>query len=171
MYANDEDKEYNQEHSYSMRRDFQNIPEHLLDHNYDHYIGKEVSLDQQFADDIGRADNSEENIEKHVNMDSEKLKKRNLSINKDKTEKYKISIKSDDEWKKCKYLGTILDTENDIIRRKQLSMAAYQQYKHLFESKKLSLKVRMRLLNGHYQNKLRHTGHSGHTDYTFRLIV
>ena len=46
------------------------------------------------------------------------LEEYNLIINQDKTEMYKISRKSDEELKKCKYLGSMLGTEEDINRRK-----------------------------------------------------
>jgi len=70
-----------------------------------------------------------------------------LIINKEKTEKYNISKNSTDDWKKCKYLGSLLGTEEDINRRKQLSMAAYNTYKKILESRKLSLQTRSRLFN------------------------
>ena len=40
----------------------------------------------------------------------------------------------------------MLDTEKDLIRRKQLSMSSYQSYKSKLESNKISLKVRMKIL-------------------------
>ena len=75
-----------------------------------------------------------------------KLKQRNLIISQDKTEEYCIN-KNDDSWKSCKYLGSYLDTEKDITKRKQLSMMAYQKYKLKLESNKISLNVRARLFN------------------------
>ena len=68
-------------------------------------------------------------------------------MNISKTEKYNISNKSKDDWKQCKYLGSYLDTDSDILRRKQLSYAAFNQLKTKLTSRKLSLKVRMRLFN------------------------
>ena len=49
------------------------------------------------------------------------------------------------EWKKCKYLGSMLDTEADITRRKQQSMISFNQMKSKLQSSELSLSVRMRL--------------------------
>ena len=73
-----------------------------------------------------------------------KLANRNLNVNKTKTEKYKIDG-IEESWKKCKYLGSYLDTTADFIRRKQLSNAAYSTYKITLENKKLKLKTRIRL--------------------------
>ena len=61
-----------------------------------------------------------DNIKKEL---PRKLEKRGLIINETKTEEHVIS-RQDDEWKKCKLLGTLLDTENDIDRRKGLAIIA-----------------------------------------------
>ena len=49
-----------------------------------------------------------------------KLKAINLFVNTEKPEKYNIKRNGNEEWKICKYLGTILDSEKDIKRRKGL---------------------------------------------------
>ena len=41
-------------------------------------------------------------------------------INASKTEEYEIIRKGNEKWKKCKLLGSLLDTEKDIHRRKLL---------------------------------------------------
>ena len=53
------------------------------------------------------------------------LEKRNLLINNEETEEYQIQKEGDMEWKKCKYLGTLLDTENDTRRRTQINKKIY----------------------------------------------
>jgi len=75
------------------------------------------------------------------------LKKRNLDINFNKTEQYNINRHGDEEWKKCKYLGSMLDTETDIKRRKCLAIVAFNKYKSILTSKKLNIKTRIRLFN------------------------
>ena len=62
----------------------------------------------------------------------------------------------DNSWKKCKYLGSLLDTEEDINRRKILAISAYNQLKHIFESKRASLDVKVRLLNSHVRSIFLH---------------
>ena len=44
----------------------------------------------------------------------EMLEQNNLFVNTTKTEKYKTSRISDNSWKKCKLLGSLLDTKEDI---------------------------------------------------------
>ena len=70
----------------------------------------------------------------------ETLSKRGLLINTSKTEEYKISrINCDNNWKKCKLLGSILDTKNDINRRKGLAIAAAQNLNQIFNNKDVSI--------------------------------
>ena len=52
----------------------------------------------------------------------------------------------------CKYLGSILDTENDIKRRKTLALVAFNSLKHIFESRRATLEVKIRLFNSHIQS-------------------
>ena len=49
------------------------------------------------------------------------LEERNLAINEKKTIQHTINRTHKNNWKKCKYLVTILDTETDIERRKNLT--------------------------------------------------
>ena len=72
---------------------------------------------------------------------------RNLQVNNNKTEEHVIRRNGPEEWKQCKYLGTLLSTEEDIKRRKQLANAAFTQYKTILTSKNIELKVRLRLFN------------------------
>ena len=39
-----------------------------------------------------------------------------LHVNESKTERYHIQRGGEDAWKKCKYLGSLRDTEEDIKR-------------------------------------------------------
>ena len=50
---------------------------------------------------------------------------------KDKTEEYNISRTSDQNWKNCKYLGSLLGTSEDIKRIKQLACAVFNKNKAL----------------------------------------
>ncbi len=54
------------------------------------------------------------------------LKKYNLRVNESKTENHEISATSSKEWKKCKLLGSLLNTELDIKRRKGQGMNTYK---------------------------------------------
>ena len=66
------------------------------------------------------------------------LEEYNMIINQDKTEMYKISRKSDEEWKKCKYLGSMLGTEEDINRRRSLLLDDFKTMENILRSTKIS---------------------------------
>ena len=74
------------------------------------------------------------------------LKDRNLFVNDAKTDKYEVKGNGNEEWKKCKYVGSLLDTEHDIIRRKQLANNTYNNLKDVFKSKKVTQETKLRLL-------------------------
>ena len=51
------------------------------------------------------------------------------------------------DWKDCKLLGSLLDTDNDIRRKKGLAIGAINRMKHLFYSNKIDIKTKMRVFN------------------------
>ena len=53
-----------------------------------------------------------------------KLKRKDEGVNNDKTEKHRITKKGFQNWKKSKYLGSLMGTENYIKRRKSLTIQA-----------------------------------------------
>ena len=65
-------------------------------------------------------------------MAPEILINKNLIVNADKTEEYTISRKSNKEWKKCKFLGSLLGNQEDITRRKQLANVAFAKKQESF---------------------------------------
>ena len=122
------------EHNYSKHRYLEpKIPTHLIDHNYQKIQDYGVNLHLEFADDLSRLNSYEDIVDTLLQEDSEKLQKRHFIINQEKTEKYKINTNSDESWKKIKYLGSLLGTKEDIIRRKQLAMMSYNKYKNILE--------------------------------------
>ena len=104
-------------------------------------------IDQQYADDISWVTTSESKIQEIEKKIPIKPEARNLIVNHTKTEKYCITRKGPEEWKKCKYLGTIFETEKDIHRRKSLAISAYNKLKHILESKRTKISLRMRTFN------------------------
>ena len=72
--------------------------------------------------------------------------KKGLKVNKNKTENYIIS-KQNHQWKKCKLLGTLLGTKEDIKRRKILAINAANNLCHFFENNKLTINLRLKLIN------------------------
>ena len=88
---------------YKETRDDSQLPSFLKDHTYqktDNDNNNFLTIDQQYADDIGWASTGQhiiENVEREV---PHALKKRDLKINPEKTEKYRITRNGDTEWKK-----------------------------------------------------------------------
>ena len=68
-----------------------------------------------------------------------------LQINESKTERYHIQRGGEDAWKKCKYLGSLLDTEEDIKREKGLTTDSYKTSESIFSSKHVSEKAKIRV--------------------------
>ncbi|XP_071841678.1 uncharacterized protein [Apostichopus japonicus] len=104
-----------------------------------------VILDQQYADDISWASTGQhilQDIEKRV---SDKLAVRNLKINCTKTEKFTITRTGNDSWKKCKYVGSLLGTEEDINRRIGITNGAFNTLSNIFKSKNISRKIKLRI--------------------------
>lgn len=146
----EEGKNENIDHNYSSsnKKAESLLPKHIVHHNYAKKQKMEIDLNQQFADDIGYISTSKSNNNEIKDIIPNVLKNKHLTINEDKTEQYSISKNNDDEnWKKCKYLGSYLDTETDISRRKILAIQAYNKYKHILESNKIFLSTRKIILN------------------------
>ena len=74
----------------------------------------------------------------------EKLRARNLLVNESKTEKFTIKRNGDNSWRKCKFVGSLLGTEEDIQRRKQLANNALKTLHSVFNNKRISTCVKIR---------------------------
>ena len=107
----------------------------------------EISLDQQYADDISKISTNESDIQETLESYPPKLATRGLIINQDKTERYTISRTGNQDWKKCKLLGTTLNTEDEIKKRKQLAIAAAKNLKPMFENKKIWTSTKSRIFD------------------------
>ena len=64
-----------------------------------------------------------QSIEKIKERVPAQLNKKNLQVHKTKTEEYTTKRNGQTDWKRCKYLSSLLDTEEDIKRRKALAIA------------------------------------------------
>ena len=140
-----------EDHSYAQTRQ---IEDHCNKERLHHTYCKiptetPYANDQQYANHISYVTTRKYIAEQIKNTIPDKLKTRNLNVNKDKTEKYCIKRNGDDSWKKCKYLGSLLGTEEDITRHKTLAMSTFKQYEHLLTSNKITISVRMRLFNAY----------------------
>ena len=74
------------------------------------------------------------------------LAARNLVIKATKTEEYEIH-KATDEWKKCRYLSSSLDSEKNIRRRRQLAKISYDKIRPALEDKKLDNEIKVSIFN------------------------
>ena len=80
------------------------------------------------------------------------MKEKNLQTNAGKTEQHEVERNGSNSRKKCKYQGSLLDTEHDIARRKILATTAYNQLKQIFESKKVQIPTKVRLLKSQVES-------------------
>jgi len=115
---------------------------------YDTYDRLVFLLEQQYSDDCSFLC-TDTNVLHEVKKETiNDLAKRNLKINETKTEEYTIKRNGDDKWRHCKLVGSMLDTKEDIKRRKQLANNAFSKYKlTLLTSKLLSTNVKLRIFN------------------------
>ena len=74
--------------------------------------------------------------------------------------------RSNNEWRLCKYLGSMLDTGEDIKRREILAITAANQLKIIFDNKKLTPETKMKAFRAYvesifiYNCKIQTTGPS-----------
>ena len=109
-----------------------------------------IDIDQQYADDISKISTSISAIEKMKDELPVKLAQQGLKINESKTEEYIIKrANCDNRWRDCKLLGSLLDTQNDIKRRKVLAINAANKLKHLFLNKDVTISVKTKLFKSY----------------------
>ena len=121
-----------------------------------------TTISPKYADDVTWASTSSEVVEELEVTVPPLLDDYNLQVNNSKTEKYTIPCNdrsdilsehsysanpSKDEWKKCKLLGSYIDTEKDIKHRKSLIIDNMKKHKHIYKSKHLSIDLKVRHFN------------------------
>ena len=132
----------------SLSEDITNQPSHLPDHDHNIPGTKDLfTLDQQYADDIGWASTDNNVLQEIEHKATERLAERNLKINNTKTEKYSISRNGDPSWSKCKYVGSLLGTNDDINRRIGMTNYAFNNLSNIFKNKNLSKGIKLRIFN------------------------
>ena len=74
------------------------------------------------------------------------LAQRGLKINESTAEEYAIKrANCHNHWRDRKLLGSLLDAQNDMKRRKVLAINATNKLKHLFLNKDVSINVKTKL--------------------------
>ena len=100
----------------------------------------------EYADDISVISSDNHKTVKSERDNTNKLSKKGLSINDTKTERYTIN-RNNNSWKKCKLLGSLLDTDEEIKRRKSLAINAGNNLEHLFKNKHLTTSTKMKVMD------------------------
>ena len=83
----------------------------------------------EYAYDLSKLTSDRSNIHRYKHYVEENLGKKGLKVNKNETENYIIS-RQNHQWKKCKLLRTLLDTEEEERRRKILAIHAANNLRH-----------------------------------------
>ena len=143
----------NQQQEHDYHKTSKNIiSEEHMEHNYTTPTQIEhITITQEYADDISKITSNYSEIQYIKEHLPDQLKKRDLLINESKTEEYTITKnnKCDNKWKKCKLLGSLLDTTEDMKRRKGLALAAITSLKHIFNNNRISISIKMRTFNAY----------------------
>ena len=100
----------------------------------------------EYADDLSKVTSDYSNMQRYEVEKPIKLKEKGLTVNNEKTERYVIN-KKHSEWKKCKLLGSLLDTQEDIKRRKSLAITTANSLNHLFSNDKLTIATKMKVID------------------------
>ena len=110
-------------------------------------MDQHTQINQEYADDISINTTDPHTITHIKSTIRPKLENRNLHINETKTEEYEIKRNGSENWKKCKLLGSLLDTDKDIYRRKCLAIASINNMKYIFCNQKLNVNIKTRVFN------------------------
>ena len=99
----------------------------------------------EYANDLSKLTSDHRNIRRNKHNAEEILSKNGLKVKKNKTENDIIS-RQNRQWKMCKFLGRLLDTEEDIRRRKILAVNAANNLCRFFENDKLTINLKLKLI-------------------------
>ena len=113
-----------------------------------------IEIDPKYADDITFIRSEETKINIVERVIPPMLLENGLYINKSKTEKFHVSKYGDNKWKSCKYLGSLLGTEEDIKRRKGLAHDSYKTLEKILESTLVSEHMRIRVFRAYTETIL-----------------
>ena len=123
---------------------------------------KMFSISPKYADDITWASNDTKVIEMVKETVPPMLREAHLKVNESKTEEYAIPLPKRNQilqehsytkhpdtngWKKCKLLGSFIDTETDINHRKAKIINNMKNSKEIYKSKHLSISTKIRYFN------------------------
>lgn len=139
-----------EDHNYALPSEAEIRPDHLKDHKY--YVLKQdhIEIAPKYADDITWITTARQKIEQVKETVPSKLKAYNLQINETKTEEYNIPNKQNSTpWQECKLLGSLIETVNDINRRKALTISVMKKYNYIFKSRRISNDYKIRVFKSY----------------------
>ena len=139
-------------HNYVNQQQQVAISEVLSEHNCSTPTQiKHITINQEYADDMSKITSSYSEVQNLKNHLPRQLKQRDLTINETKTEEYTITNNKncDNLWKSCKLLGSLLDTDNDIKRRKGLAIDTARKLHEIFMNNRISIANKMRTFNAY----------------------
>ena len=95
-------------------------------------INDEINLNMEYADDMSHISSDMRNIEYAEKTLPSKLSSWDLIMNEEKTEEFTIKRNGEETWKKFNLLRMLIDTEEDVKRRKELVMNVVNLMKEIF---------------------------------------
>ena len=146
------------DHTYALPRPLGTEPtQQMQEHSYSlppkkiHELCKQcLNIDTQYADDCGHAivGNSKHLVNYIKATIPALLRNRDLFCNESKNEEYEVNYENrkNGKWRKCKCLGSLLDTQADIKRRKSLAIEAMKTLNDIWSSS-LSISHKVDIFN------------------------
>ena len=138
------------EHQYAVRQGISEQIETATDHEYPCQFPSTCPPEElTYADDADKISLSKEMDDFYNSIVSTTLGEDNLQVNNDKTEKISLERGNRDteQWRESIKLGSSLGDPEDILRRKQLALAAFRKMKRIWLDKhKVSLEKKIELL-------------------------
>ena len=104
----------------------------------------------EYVDDISKVTSNHSSMENFKHNTLEVLKPKDLNVNHDKTEQY-IRNRTNNEWRLCKYLGSMLDMGEGIKQRKIIAITTANQLKIIFDNEKLTPETKMKVFRAYVE--------------------
>ncbi len=126
------------------------LPKCQLDHAYSMPAENYLDINQQY--DISYVTTAKHKNEQHKKLVPQIIKRRKLNVNTDKIEENEVERNGNEDWKKCKLVGSLIDTTTDITTGTDLTIAAYNKLKKILERRRVSIKMKIKVKNTYIKN-------------------
>ena len=103
-----------------------------------------IPMEMQYADDTDFVSTSHTFLEDIMNVLDTELPSHHFKCNREKTQRIQI-CKNNNEWRKSKTLGVLLDEKEDVLHRMQLANLAFRRMFSLFAGTGASLELKIRV--------------------------